>query len=351
MTAVDAGAIARLRAGLPILEPATELILRTDDGRPSALLRPQGAPPRAFALTADGVRELRLADDAGLPAAAVLADDARLGAALQPALGAIAAPRLVAWRPGRRAVLRVLCGGSPVFVKFLDRKTWKRAQATFAALGTPPPPLTFARASVLLPELCAYAAPAAPGTALRDLLARGVAPDWHLVDAAVRALAATPVAAGPAVHDFAAARAAAVKMLQKALPVDPVFGELAERTAALTGPAHLRSGLVHGDLHDKQLFLDNGAAHLIDLEGIDRGDPTFDQVNLAEHLRLRALQQGGDDDGSAAALLDRLGVDADLRRPWTACIRARLCGVYALRPRWAALTRRLVDETRSCLPK
>jgi len=346
----DAAAFARLRAGLPELAPDTEVILRPDGDRPLAMLRPAGAPPRAFALGDDGaVGELQPADDRELPAAALLGDERRLADALRAAVGTIAAPRLIAWRPGRRAVVRVRRGEELLFVKFLDRKTWRRATATFAALADAPPPLVFARATQLLPELCAYVAPAAPGSSLRDHLARGIAPPWPLVDAALAALARTTTAPSMPCHDFAAARDATVKMLRKAAPLAPRLLALAERMAACAPPTPGTTGFVHGDLHDKQIFLAERTAHLIDLEGIGAGDPAFDLANLAEHLRLRALQQTGADDGSADALLDRLQTDVDDRLRWRVCVRARLCGVYALRPRWATLTERLMSEVEEVL--
>jgi len=345
----DAAAFARLRAGLPALAADTEVILRADGDRPLALLRPAGAPPRAFVLGGDGAAaELRPQDDGGLPAAHLFGDPRRLADALRTEVGAVAEPRLVAWRPGRRAVVRVRRGDELLFVKFLDRSSWQRATATFAALADAPPPLVFARATLLLPDLCAYVAPAAPGSSLRDHLAARIAPPWPLVDAALAALARTPTAPSLPRHDFATARAAAVKMLRKAAPLAPRLDRLADRIAACTPPTPGRSGLVHGDLHDKQLFLADDTAHLIDLEGIGAGDPAFDLANLAEHLRLRALQQTGDDDGSADALLDRSPTVIDRLR-WRACVRARLCGVYALRPRWAALTEQLLCEVERVL--
>ena len=47
MGAIDANEFDRLRAGLPPLQPTTELILRPDGDQPLAMLRPVGEPPRA----------------------------------------------------------------------------------------------------------------------------------------------------------------------------------------------------------------------------------------------------------------------------------------------------------------
>ncbi|MGE3174927.1 MAG: hypothetical protein AB7O97_20030 [Planctomycetota bacterium] len=346
---IDKDSFDRLRRALPPLEPDTELILRPEGSRAVAMLRPSGRPPRAFVLEGDAARELRLGDDPKLPCAALFADEDALLAALRPALGAVQAPKLIAWRPERRAVLSLRRGDELLFVKFLDKKTYKRAAATFARLGEAAPPLVFARASELLPELCAYAAPAAPGLSLRDHFARGIAPDWDLLERTVQALGRTATTADMPVHDFASARASGVKMLAKAVVLDPRYGEVADRLAALTPPAVTAAGFVHGDFHDKQVFLTDTTAHLIDLEGVGAGDTLFDVANMAEQVRLRALQKDGEDDGLADQLLDRFRFPDSERLRWRVCVRARLCGVYALRPRWSELTSRLLSEVRGIL--
>ncbi len=336
---------AALRSGLPAIDTDTELVLRSDDGRACALLRASSAPPRNFVLDASGeVRELALAHDTQLPAAGLFLAPAEVQAALSSVLGPVTELQLVAWRPGKRAVVRMRRGRETVFVKFLDRKTWTRASAVFASLADSVGALHFARPMCLLPELFAYAAMAVPGQSLREHLARGNAPSWFLVDAAVRALATAPCADDLPRHDFASARDAAAKMLRKGAVVVPELDDLAARIEQLRAPEDSHEGLVHGDLHDKQVFLTAAGAWLIDLEGVGRGDANFDLVNLAEHLRLRALQQSGIDDGAADAMLDRFAMPSPLRSRWQACVRARLCGVYAMRPRWADLTRVLVSE-------
>jgi Phosphotransferase enzyme family len=124
-------------------------------------------------------------------------------------------------------------------------------------------------------------------------------------------------------------------MLGRAACVDDRCAQLAERVATLRAPQQTHEGFVHGDLHDKQLFLAGDAAWLIDLEGCSRGDSNFDLVNLAEHLRLRALQRHGKDDGLCDSFLDRFAISRELRMAWGLCIRSRLIGVYAMRPRHA----------------
>ncbi len=54
------------------------------------------------------------------------------------------------------------------------------------------------------------------------------------------------------------------------------------------------TALVHSDLHDKNVMSTGRRIHLIDLDGLARGAPEVDVVNLGVHLELRELQSGGD---------------------------------------------------------
>ena len=349
MTSTVSADFAALQLALPELAPGDELVLREDDGKACALLRQKRGTPRNFVFENGSLRELSLRDDAALPAAALCADETALCDALRPAFGDVREPQLVAWRPSKRAVLRMRRGDETVYVKLLDKKTWKRAKAALERMQSIEAPLRFALPSALAPDLCAYVASGVSGTALHDTLAAGQSPSWRIVDRAVRALACAACPDDLPRHDFASARDAAVKMLTKARNVDPRCAEIAERVAKLAGPRQSHEGFVHGDLHDKQLFLDGSIAWLIDLEGAGRGDANFDLVNLAEHLRLRALQRTGKDDGLCDAMLDRFAIAREVRMAWSACIRARLFGVYAMRPRQAALANVLHSDASRAL--
>ena len=114
-------------------------------------------------------------------------------------------------------------------------------------------------------------------------------------------------------------------MLQKGAVMVPELAARAERLAKVAVPTKVRQGFVHGDFHDRQLFLTKDRANLIDLETVGRGDANFDLVNMAEQVRLRALQQNGADDGTGTALLDRFGIDEDLRWRWGVCVRDVPC--------------------------
>lgn len=71
-----------------------------------------------------------------------------------------------------------------------------------------------------------------------------------------------------------------------------------ERTAASLPPLEARDEvMVHGDLHDKNIFCAearrvSGRPALIDLDGLGLGAPEDDIANLAVHLELRNIQAG-----------------------------------------------------------
>lgn len=357
MKPLAADAFARLCAALPPLPADAELILRPGEPSPTATVRAPGAAPRVFAFAAtsadDGdaaVCEQLPGDDRGLAGAGLLASDAALAARLQPLVGAIASAQLVAWRPGRRAVVRVVAAdGTRHWLKLLDRKNWRRARSAFAAVGTALPPLVLQLPTALLDDVHGYLAADAAGTPLRTLLAGDHELPWTTIARSVLALAYTPVVGELPTFDFERARAASLGALQQGGEATPKLSALAAAVQHLPAPAPPPAlGLVHGDLHDKQLFVAGDRAAAIDLEGMARGDARFDVANLVEHVRLRDLQQHGDDRGRAEQLLARCGHAADDRgvRAFRALVRARLCGVYALRPRWHALVDRLAEESR-----
>lgn len=330
-------------------DPTAELILRHDPAGPTATLRRDGAPPRTFVATDAGPEELLPHTDAGLPGRSLLADPTALATVLGAAVGPVAHGRIVAWRPARRAVVRVtLQSGATVWLKLLDRKAWRRAESAFRAVAEAMPPMSLCLPTTLLPDACAYLAAPAAGQSLRCLLAAGRTPPMTVLSRSLMALGYTRLRGELPTLDFAAARRAALDMLQKGAQVRPDLLDVAAQLAGLPAPtAPATPAFVHGDLHDKQLFLTDDGASLIDLEGIACGDARFDLANLAEHVRLRDLQQSHSDQGLADALLARCGQEPAhaATRAFRAVVRARLCGVYALRPRWRELVTHLRQET------
>lgn len=342
-----ATALEQLHASMPALQPGEELILHPQADHPVALLRRHGSAPEAFGLRDGTWAALAVSEDAKIPGAALLADPAGLAAQLRPLVGAITVMRVVAWRPGRRIMVRLAnAAGEAHWLKLLSERGHARAAASFAAVHDSGPLLRLVLPSHGLPDIGGFLFPNAEGVSLNDLVTRDAPPAVGLLADTVRALAATETAPGLPVYEFEEARTATIAMLEKAAGFDPTCAELVARVSAVSAPAPAPAGFVHGDLHDKQLFFTGTSASVIDLEGMAVGDSRFDAINLVEHLRLRDLQQIGIESGLAEVLLAELGIPAAQHSTlvYRAIVRARLCAVYTLRPRWRALAGRLKQE-------
>ncbi len=352
MIALNSDALISLRQTLPPAGPEDELILRPDRECPTATLRSEGAPPRIFAWRDARWCALEAREDEGLKGAFLIGDAAACTTQCGSVTGELETVQLVAWRPGRRAVLRLKTrAGAVYWLKLLDRKSYRRAAAVFGAVGLPGGSIRLVTPVLMLPELGGYLAPSAEGVSVRSLLARGeaVSPTW--LAEAVTGLGRTPTADGLPVLEFTDARAATVGMLAKAASMEGPWAEFADALGRIAVPEPGLRGLVHGELHDKQIFVSARGVSLIDLEGISMGDPRFDAVTLAEQLRLRDLQQYREDRGGADRLLAALGHERGARAivAYQAVIRARLAAVYALRPRWSAMVGRLTEEVRELI--
>lgn len=200
-----------------------------------------------------------------------------------------------------------------------------------------------------------------PGATLHSLGAdpcwddRALVAAWH---ATGRALAALHAAAGPILlgdhvenrHTVEDECAAALHWVVPAqahglLPSVDVSAALAPLWAGVLG----RVGLLHRDLHDKQLVVDAaGRLGLLDTDTLAVGERAVDVANLLVHLRLRVAQgalTGSRGRLAADAFLDGLDPDAlTLARvpAYERVTQLRLAGVYAFRPRWAHVARSLL---------
>ncbi|MFC7598357.1 hypothetical protein ACFQU3_23815 [Terrabacter sp. GCM10028922] len=103
-------------------------------------------------------------------------------------------------------------------------------------------------------------------------------------------------------------------------------------------------GLLHRDLHDKQVLV-GPQLGLLDLDTVAAGERALDLGNVLAHLDLRC-DQGLLDQRSARvaaeAFLAGAGPDRATRRrvaAYRAVTRLRLTGLYAFRPRWHRLAR------------
>lgn len=126
--------------------------------------------------------------------------------------------------------------------------------------------------------------------------------------------------------------------------------------AALGGlPAAPSQGnaLVHGDLHDRNIFVDHDRVGLLDLDSLHLGHPVEDVGNLVAHLVVAALQRG------ASVTAGRRGAEAliaayreaggDIEPAAVAASGARslfrLACLYQFRRRWVRIVPALLGES------
>ena len=273
--------------------------------------------------------------------------------------------RLVAHRPGRRAVVRVSGEDGAV------REYVKVVRPSRAA--------DLARRGGLVAELVGDAVPVprlvdgsdvprgvlrwsvVPGRTLHDL---GSAGGWTAADAraawaaagrAVARLHASPVESVDARHDAEQELDAVADWLDPAVAHGLLDADLVARagdrvSAALRDvPGSPDLGVLHRDLHDKQLMLDDaGTVGMIDVDTLAVGERALDVANVLVHLELRQAQGLLDPALAGAA---REGFLAGLAAPelpaarvaaYALATRLRLAGVYAFRPRWRPVAQDLL---------
>lgn len=261
---------------------------------------------------------------------------------------------LLSHRPERRAVVR-LSGQGATYVKVVRRG---RAQAVAAAAE---------RAAMLAGDALRVARPLqyderlstvefaelAGLTALelgRSATAGRLRTVWSSVGTAVRHLHAGETA-GLQAHDAAEEATVTRRWVGLATAyglLDAV--DVEARLQALTDDEPGPTGLLHRDLHDKQLLIapDDGRAGIIDVDTLAVGESALDIANLLVHLELRGRQGLLSADGvraAGAALLEALQPDPDTVRripAYAAATRLRLAAVYAFRPQWAVVARDLL---------
>lgn len=287
-------------------------------------------------------RDPRAIDDPELPGLAVVC--AEPGA------------RLIAHRPGRRAVVRVDGPAGTEFVKVVRPRRFEsvasrarrveglrearapRVVAEDAALGL------LRLESVGERTLLELTADEASGTAL-------VAAAWHATGRALAELHALDPR-GLEAHGPEEEVCATRKALEAAAASGAIADEEAERRLASVARRLRELGgrpaaTIHRDLHDKQVLLARGAdavdprVGLIDVDTLAAGDPALDIANLLVHIRLRAAQGLVAPRRAAIArraLLTALREDPrvdpaawDVVPAYAEATRARLVGVYAVR--------------------
>lgn len=111
------------------------------------------------------------------------------------------------------------------------------------------------------------------------------------------------------------------------------------------------AGVIHGDLHDRNIVIGHDGIGLLDLDSAGRGDANQDLAVLSAHLELRALQRRQTPPDAAirslwagyrTAVPD---VDVQAAQYATATELTRLACLYRFRRRWRPLTPSLLDRS------
>lgn len=229
--------------------------------------------------------------------------------------GAVESVELVAYRPGRRAVVRAHAGGAPVYVKVVrpDRVASIAARhRAFADAGVPVPAMLGWSPSGLM-----VLAPA-DGTALEAVVAE-VDPDAFVraVGRLRERIASIPGTRPPARPPVAARADWYAGRLVERMP------RLADRLEPLVaiaqgaGAASVDPVTVHGDLHAGQLFVgDDGCriTGLIDVDTAAATDRGVDSGAFVAHALASAELADGAGDGARAAGFHALARAAE--RAW-----------------------------------
>lgn len=292
--------------------PGRELVARYDcditwpDGRRRdtllAAATPNGTLPGALVVQADTSASTLLASvwrwpfDPILPGLEVATAPSALTSALAPAGVEVVAVDVVAYRPTERAVAKVVAPDGVVrFLKVVPPALVAgiaERHAAVRAAGVAAPAIEYVdhRRGLLLMA-------ALDGRTLRDRIKAG-ATTWpdpvrlerlldviadidprDVGDSSRAARSVDAIAHAALLHEIVPECGAQVEPLlrtiESSLPV------VASRTGAV----------VHGDLHEAQLFLDEagGVTGLVDLDDLGRGDPVDDPAVLIAHLIHRGL--------------------------------------------------------------
>ena len=131
----------------------------------------------------------------------------------------------------------------------------------------------------------------------------------------------------------------------------PVARKLTPIAARLPTLGTGTGSVIHGDLHDKNIYVGANGVGFIDLDGLSRGSAECDLANLVVHLKLRALQmeQSTDHASALGALLYneyavKLPLDRELACAFEKHTWFRLACLYLLRTTDCRLAHRIVDQ-------
>ncbi len=314
--------------------------------------------PDGSLVVGDGERSIgvwRWPFDPYLPGLASAIEPDRVRAVIAD-LGGLPGPvRLtpMAYRPGRRAVIRAVVGDQSLYFKIVptdEAEALHRRHAAVAGLLPTPASLGWSR------PLGLVALEALPGQILRETLATGQStpPPEALLELLDRVADIADIADISALSGVAPKPSAVRRAAGHARALEAILPDQRDRLRRLVDrlgdAAPVRPGMIHGDLHDAQLLVRDGAiSGLLDIDGLGFGDRIDDPATLIAYLsaleadfpraRLRVRAYGE----SLVAESSRLADPGDLARQVAGICVGLATGPFRLQqPHWRAATLRLV---------
>lgn len=291
--------------------------------------------------------------------------DARLplSAALGVA-GEAEAPELLAYRPGRRLVIRRRTPEGTFVDKGYRRRRWRAAAMRHRIAWTAATTATdFETPRVVACE------PASASLRLEYLEGRSISladsetDGFFAVGVALRSFQEKDTSGelplfGPSEELEVVKRWAARSRALTGWEPEGWSQSLGELVSALGRLPDLRPGLAHRDLHDGQLMETEAGVGWLDFDLLCRADNCLDPANLLAHLTLRCLQarRGATEAAALAcglALLEGLARSREIGfwrrlRFYQTTAFYRLAFVYSLRPCWRELSPALLEYGRRC---
>lgn len=266
-------------------------------------------------------------------------------------LGGLVGPtpdlEVVVYRPTERAVVRAVGADRVIYVKVVPPSTTDGLVARHVALG---------EAGLPVPSILAVgdgwlAMQSLVGTTLRDRLKHGTAalPPPERYRELLGAIATVDLADAPPARsrlDDAPHHAA---ILATVVPderdrLDEIVEQLSSAPASACRPS-----VVHGDLHEAQLVVDDDAiTGLLDIDDAGPGDILDDIGSLLAHLRFRAMTSG---DARIVAYADRIRDviagdhdSSEVDRHVAAVLVGLATGPFRIQqPDWESTTRQVLD--------
>lgn len=270
--------------------------------------------------------------------------------------------QLISHRPGKRAVVRLAQQDESFYYKFFgSEKSFLKAIKQASCIRQ------FGIKQLRTASIIDYnhesrwiQYSSIKGASLFDLLSM----NWNdtnisrMIGATLRRLHESPLHQDMRIHEEKDEACVLINWVDNASFYFPSRGEKLKKQAQQViqrlSEVSSRGGVLHRDLHDKQILLaGNLYPGFIDFDTLAWGPPALDLANLLVHLELRVLQNKATSlqvQSIGKAIIE--GYDcANIERDLTTFLdvtRLRLACVYAFRPRWQAASKAITSQLGSC---